>query len=106
MKAIVVGPSRGMVEAFENQGADVTVVEDVAIRDVLEEAGIVEADALILTDVREASAIPVARKLNDDIRVVIYDHQTMPDFVRAQVDLAVDPDLLDPETVAEELVDD
>jgi Trk K+ transport system NAD-binding subunit len=104
MNIIVIGPSRGLVEAFEAEGATVSVVGGIATRDELESVGVADADAVVFTDVEEASAVPVARKLNPDVRIVVYDHETMPEFVRPSVDLAVDPDLLDPSIVAEEIV--
>jgi len=103
MKAIVTGPDRNLRDALEAQGVEVTTLEGVVTREDLLEAGVTEADLIVITDVGEASAVPVARKDNPDIRVVIYDEETMPEFLRSQADLAVDPDLLDPETVAEEL---
>lgn len=103
MRVVVVGPDRGVVDAFEDVGATVTRVEGVATLDRLQEAGIEDATVLVLTDVEEASTVPGARKVNPDLRVVIYDEQTMPEFLRATVDLAIDPDLMDPAVVAEEL---
>jgi hypothetical protein len=104
MKITVIGPSRGLVEAFESEGATVSVLEGIATKEELSEVGVAEADAVVFTDVEEASAIPVARNVNPDVRVVVYDYDTMPEFVRPTVDLAVDPDLLEPEVVAEEIV--
>jgi len=103
MKVVIVGPDRGMAAAFEGLGASVARVEGVATLDRLQEAGIEAADVLVLTDVGEASTVPGARSVNADLRVVVYDDETMPEFVRATVDLAVDPALMDPEVVAEEL---
>jgi len=103
MNAIVTGPDRNLRDALEAQGVEVTTLEGVVTREDLLEAGVTEADLIVITDVGEASAVPVARKDNPNIRVVIYDEETMPEFLRSQADLAVDPDLLDPETVAEEL---
>jgi Trk K+ transport system NAD-binding subunit len=102
-KVVVVGPSGGLVEMFRGQNVDVTAVEGIATRDVLVEAGTEDADAVVVTDVGEASAIPVVRSLDESVHVVVYDHRSMPEFVRAQVDLAIAPDVLDPETVAEEI---
>lgn len=103
MKAIVTGPDRNLREALEREGVEVASLEGVVTREELLEAGVTEADLIVITDVGEASAVPVARKDNSDIRVVIYDEETMPEFLRSQADLAVDPELLGPETVAEEL---
>lgn len=104
MNIVVIGPSRGLVEAFEAEGATVSVLEGIATKDELESVGVADADVVVFTNVEEASAVPVARKLNPGVRVVVYDHETMPEFVRPSVDLAVDPDLLDPSVVAEEIV--
>jgi hypothetical protein len=104
MYVLIGGPDRGLADAFETLGVDVARIEGVITRDDLDREGIVDVDVFVLTDVGEASAVPVAKHRNRDVRVVVYDESTMPEFVRAQVDLAVDPKLLDPTTVAEELV--
>jgi len=56
-----------------------------------------------LTEVQQATSIPVAKDLNGNLRVVVYADGSLPDFARGQADLVVDPDLIDPGTVAEEL---
>lgn len=103
MKAIVVGPDRGLEAALEAEGIDPVRVDGHATLDSLAEAGVGGADLLILTDVSEATGIPVAKDENPDLRVVIYAGETMPEFVRGQVDFAVAPDLFSPEVLAEEL---
>jgi len=103
MRAIIAGPDRGLREPLREQGVDVTAIDGVITRERLAEAGVADADLLVITDVGEASAVPVARKDNPDVEVVIYDERTMPEFVRGQVDLAIDPEVLDPQTIAEEL---
>ena len=104
MRVVVVGPPRGLVEAFEEREVTVGRVEGVAVRDELEAAGVADASTVVFTDVAEASAVPVARTVNSDVRVVFYTPDSMPEFVTPSADLAVDPDLLDPETVVDELV--
>lgn len=104
MNAIVAGPDEdGIAEALESQGFDVTRLEGRLSRPVLEEAGILEADLYVLTDVAEATTIPIVCDLTDDVRTVIYARDSVPEFVRGQLDLAVDPALLDPAVVASEL---
>ncbi|WP_134668951.1 DUF7126 family protein [Halorussus marinus] len=106
MKAIVVGPDDdGLGEALDAEGADVTRIEDVATRPALESAGVTDADALVLTQASGATAIPVARDLNDGVRIVVYAEDDLPDFARGQADLIVDPRLLSVDAVAEELAD-
>lgn len=103
--AVFAGPDEnGLVAALRAEGVDVTVIEGLANRDALEDAGIPGADALVLTDVGQATAIPIAKEFDPNLRVVVYAGESLPEFVSAQQVLAVDPALLDPETVAEEIV--
>ena len=103
MRVIVAGPDEhGIAAATEAEGHEVTRV-DVANRPALEEAGVLEAGAYVLTEVRQATSIPVAFDLNEDLKVVVYATDSLPDFARGQADLVVDPQLLDPDAVAAEL---
>lgn len=104
MIAVLVGADDdGLGAALADSGVDVSCVEGVPTADDLAAAGIDRADLYVLTDVEEASTIPVARERNGDVRVVVYAEGSLPEFARRQADLAVDPALLDPGTVAEEL---
>ncbi|MFB6297132.1 MAG: CTP synthetase [Salinirussus sp.] len=103
MRVIVAGTDDyGIAAAIEAEGATVARV-DVANRPALEDAGVVDADAYVLTELEQATSIPVAVDLNADLHVVVYADGSLPDFARGQADLAVDPALLDPATVAAEL---
>jgi hypothetical protein len=103
MHAIVIGPDEyDIAGATATAGHDVGEV-DVGNRDALEAAGVEDAAVLVLTEVEQATAIPVARELNPDLRVVVYDDDTLPDFARGQADLLLDPALFDPAEVAAEL---
>jgi hypothetical protein len=104
MKAIVVGPDRSIVEALEAKGVEVTRIEGVASGDRLVEAGVETADLLVITDAGEATAIPVALERNGELKTVAYTQDSMPEFVKSRLDFAIDPDLLGPDAVAEELV--
>ena len=104
MDAIVAGPDEDdITSALEAEDVDVTRINGVVTRPALEEAGIIEADLYVLTDVGQATTISVVRDLTDDIRTVVYARDTIPEFVTAQLDLAVDPRLMDAAIVAEEL---
>jgi len=50
-----------------------------------------------------ARSNPIAKEAAPGVRAVIYAPDTMPEFVRGQVDLAVDPAVLSPDVVADEL---
>ncbi|MFC6834972.1 DUF7126 family protein [Halomarina ordinaria] len=105
MQAVIVGSDpEELSAALEAHGAQTTRAAGTATRDALRDAGIEEADLLVVTDVGLATAIPLARELNPDVRVVVYAHETVPEFARASAGLIVDPDLMDADTVADELV--
>ena len=100
---VVVGTDEYAIgKAIEDEGFDVSRV-DVGNRPGLEAADVVDARVYVLTEIAQATSIPVAKELNPDLRVVVYADETLPDFARAQADLVLDPDLFDPEDVASEL---
>jgi len=102
--AIVAGPDPdGLSDALADKGVRITRINGVVSATTLEAAGINDAAMVVLTDMDEASGIPVAKELNPEVRVVVYSERSLPDFVTAQTDLAVDPALLDVGVVAEEL---
>ena len=102
--AVVVGSDPdGLGEALEAHGVAVHRAAGTANREALVDAGIEETDALVVTDVGLATSIPVARELNDRFRVVVYSRDSIPEFARTSAGLVVDPELIDVETVAEEL---
>ena len=103
MKALVAGPDRGLAGALEAEGVTVTRIDGMVTREDMLDAGIEDADLYVLTDVAEATSVPVALDDNPDLRIVIYAPETMPEFVRGQVDLALDPAVMAVEAVAEEL---
>jgi hypothetical protein len=104
MHAIVVGDADAdIADALEAEGVDVTRLEGLASGERLEAAGAADADLLVVVDVGEATAIPVARELNPDLRTVAYTGDGVPEFVKGVLDLTVDPALLDATAVAEEL---
>jgi len=103
MEVIVVGddPER-MREALEAEGHTATVA-DIGNRPGLEEAGVLDAEVYLLTEMAQATSIVVAKDLNPDLRIVVYAEGSLPDFASRQTDLVVDPNLLGPDAVAEEL---
>lgn len=103
--AVVVGPDEeGIGDALADQGSDVSRTE-IGNRPGLEEAGIHDATVYVLTDIDQATSITVAHDLNPDVKIVIYADGSLPEFATRLTDLMVDPALLDPGTVAEELHD-
>ena len=104
MNAIVVGPDRGIAAALKAEDVEVTRIEGVASGEKLTDAGIEDADLLVVTDAGEATAVPVALELNEGLKTVAYTPDSMPEFVKAMLDFAIDPAALSADVVAEELV--
>ena len=105
--ALVAGPDEhGLGEELAALGVEIRRIEGLVTADTLAEAGIDEATYLVLTDVDEATGIPVAKEANPDVLAVTYADRSLPEFVAGVADLAIDPALMAPETVAEELVAD
>jgi len=103
--AVVAGPDgRGLGEELAALGVEIARVDGLVTASKLEDAGIADADLFVLTDVEEATGIPVTRELNPGVQIVTYASRSLPEFVATVADIAVDPDLLGPETVAEELL--
>jgi len=104
-RAVILGADEhGLGDALADEGVSLTRLAGPTTRDGLREAGIEETDLLVVTETALATAIPVARELAADLRVVVYAGGTVPEFVRGQPALIVDPDLMAAGTVAEELV--
>jgi len=103
MKAIVAGPDRGIADALQAQTDTVARLDGIITGDRLRDAGVAEADLFVLTDATEATAISVSLDINPDLRVVAYVSESLPEFASAQADLVVQPDILPPDAVAEEL---
>lgn len=102
--AVIAGPDPDeLSDALEAQGIAVSRVDGIANLPALEDAGIEHADLFVLTDVGQATSIPVVVDLVGEIRVVVYSRDSLPEFAKGQADLLVDPALLDPEIIAEEL---
>lgn len=102
---IVAGPDEHDIgEAFDARGAEVRRIRDVVSADTLQDAGIENADILVITDIDEATGIAVAKELNPAVRAVAYADRSLPEFLSGVADLAIDPDLMDPEVVAEEFL--
>jgi hypothetical protein len=101
---VVVGPDEdGLGAALADAGEEVRRVEGVPTGEALRAAGADDADLFVLTDIAEATTIAVVKETNPEVRVVVYDDDSLPAFASGQADIAVDPALLGPETVAEEL---
>jgi hypothetical protein len=103
MNAVIAGSDEhDLGAALTEAGVTVTRAAGTANRPALEEAGIHDADLLVLTDAELATAIPVATDLTDDLRIIVYTGDSLPEFVKGQAHMALDPELFDPEDVAQE----
>ncbi|MFB6117787.1 CTP synthetase [Halosegnis sp.] len=103
-RAVIAGSdAENLGDALTAEGVDVVRARGTANRTALEEAGILEADVLVVTEAGLATSIPVAKDLNPDVRVVVYTHESLPEFAKGQAGHILDPGLLDPGFVAEEV---
>ena len=102
--AIVAGPDEhALADALEAHDVAVSRLDGVVTGETLADAGIDDAALFVLTDLAEATGIVVAKERNPEVRAVVYAHDSLPEFAKGQTDLAVDPDLLAADVVAEEL---
>jgi hypothetical protein len=99
---VVTPPNQELTEALDAAGVEYTVVTN-PTGEELEAADVAAAGTVVLTDVDQATAIPIVNDLNPDVRVVVFATGTIPPFARPQADLIVDPSLVDATTLAEEL---
>jgi hypothetical protein len=105
VRVVVAGADdEDVAAALSAAGAEISRVDGVATRESLDAVDVADADVLLLTEMSDATAISVAKDANPDVRVVTYARDSLPEFARAQADLALDPALFSPDLVAEELV--
>jgi len=102
---IIAGPDEhGIGEEVMALETPVRRIDDVVSTATLTAVDVDTAAYLVLTDAEEATGIPVAKELNPDLTVVTYTDASLPAFVAGVADLAVDPALIGPAVVADELV--
>ena len=103
-RALILGPDRGLEAALADHGVETTRIQGPTTEADLEAAGLAEAGLLFVTDAGEASAISVADGLAPAVRIVWYAPAAVPGFVTRQLDLGVDPALIEPESLVAEQV--
>ena len=107
VSAIVAGPDdHGLGEELAALGVTVRRIDGPVTAKTLEAAGIDDVTYLVLTDVEEATGIAVAKELNPATTAVTYAERSLPEFVAGVSDLAIDPSLIGPAMVAEELTNE
>lgn len=102
-RVIIAGEDSELSTAFREHQIAVERITAHVTADTLAAADVETAELLILTTTSDATAVPIAKEMNPEIRVVFYATESMPEFVKGQVDLAISPELLDPDVVVEEL---
>jgi hypothetical protein len=102
MSKIVIGgvEDRGLVRALDTHDVTHAVTADAS---GLEAAGIDAADAFVLTDLDQATAIPVAKDRNPGLTVLVYADGSLPEFATRQADKLLDPALFDPAAIGDVL---
>ncbi|MDY6780476.1 MAG: CTP synthetase [Halobacteria archaeon] len=102
MRVIALGVDDDTAEALEEAGADVSRLGD-ANREALIDAGVEEAEFLILGGAEYSTHAVVAKDVNPDIRTVLVADDA-PDYVRGTVDLILSPEFADGDTLVEAVV--
>lgn len=92
MKVVTVGIDIESIDTLRNSGHDVTVIEGFGT-EVLREAGVAEADAVVVGEEFPTQVI-VARDLNPEARIVVV-ADDVPEFVRGNADLILSEELAD-----------
>lgn len=103
---ILAGPDEKQLgDVIESAGGTVTRLTGPLTKQRLTQAGIEDTDILVLTDVREATAIVLTREVAPEVKIVVYATETIPDFASHLADFRIDPNALDQGMVVEELLD-
>lgn len=101
---IVGGVSATLEQALREYNIEFAAVDGRATGPRLVEAGITAATQLVVTDLSQATAIPIAKDHTPSVTVITYDDQSLPEFATAQTDFALDPALVSPELLVTELL--
>ncbi len=105
MTQIVVGGDGAteLISALRNAGFTIDRISAPVTARALERTGIEEATMFVLTDVEEATSIPVARELNPGLDVVVLSRTSLPEFASPIADLVIHPEAMDATMLVEEL---
>lgn len=101
---VVGGVSRALDGTLADHGLEVAAVDGFATGAQLSDAGVADATSLLVTDLDQATVIPVAKDQNPELTVVTYDEQALPEFATRQTDFALDPALIEPELLVAEIL--
>ncbi|HII51712.1 MAG TPA: CTP synthetase [Halobacteriales archaeon] len=103
MKIIFFGSGGDLSSSLSNQGFEIEELP--TSRDVYAPPAdlILDADLLVITDTSDPTGILLCRELNPDIKTIVYSQDELSDFLRPQIDFALDPQLFPPNLVAEEI---
>ena len=90
MKVVTVGIETESIDAIRDAGHDVSVADGFGT-DALRDAGVAEADAVVIGEGYPTQVV-VARDINPDVRVVVV-ADDVPEFVRGNADLILSEEL-------------
>ncbi len=96
MKVVVVGNSE-LAEKLENEGLSVSSIDEWG-EDKLIDAGVNEADAMVVVGGDYAVEIPIALDLNGSLRTILIADDA-PDYVRGTVDVILSREMENTEMV-------
>lgn len=92
MKVVTIGVDTGTVDTLRDAGHGVCAVDGFGT-DALREAGVEDADAVVIGSVYPTQVV-VAKEMNPDARVLFVSDE-VPGFVRGNADLILSDELAD-----------
>ena len=92
MKVVTVGIDTESIDALRDAGHEVSSTDGFGT-DALREAGVAEADAVVIGSGYPTQVV-VAKDINPDVRVVVV-ADNVPEFVRGNADLILSEELAD-----------
>tara|TARA_A100001037_G_scaffold306863_1_gene357640 strand:+ start:7609 stop:7932 length:324 start_codon:yes stop_codon:yes gene_type:complete len=102
MKILFFGPGGILKNTLASQGYE---VEEISLQEfnLLDANVVVGSDLLIITDTSDPTGVLLCKEFQPDIKTIVYSQDDLPDFLRPQIDFALDPRLFSSNMVAEEL---
>ena len=103
MKIIFFGSGGDLLPILSDQGFELEEIH--TLEDIYSSHSdtILGADLLVITNTSDPTGILLCKELNPDIKIIVYSQNELSDFLRSQIDFALDPQLFPPDLVAEEL---
>ncbi len=103
MKIIFFGNGGDLSLALSNQGFE---LEEISTLEGIHSSppdALLNSDLLVITNTSDPTGILLCKELNPNLKIIVYSQDEISDFLRSQIDFALDPQLFPPDLVVEEL---